>query len=142
LVDHSAWVKQIKAKSFNITQAYLYNSKDQTIRLRLKDAKAYLTIKGPTSGLTRKEYEYEIPYQEAEEMIMDLKLKVLKKRRYLIDFSNKMWEVDVFEGNLKGLIIAEIELEFEQEAFEKPAWIGKEVSYDPSYYNANLINRL
>ena len=142
LVDHSAWAKQIKAKSFNITQAYLYNSKDQTIRLRLKDAKAYLTIKGPTSGLTRKEYEYEIPYQEAEEMIMDLKLKVLKKRRYLIDFSNKTWEVDVFEDNLKGLVIAEIELESEQEAFEKPAWIGKEVSYDPSYFNANLINHL
>ena len=142
LVDHLAWGEQIKAKSFNISQAYLHNSKHQTIRLRLKDAKAYLTIKGPTSGLTRKEYEYEIPYQEAEEMIMDLKLKVLKKRRYLIDFSNKIWEVDVFEGNLKGLIIAEIELEFEQEAFEKPAWIGKEVSYDPSYYNANLINRL
>jgi len=142
LVDHSAWGKQIKAKSFNISQAYLHNSKDQTIRLRLKDAKAYLTIKGPTSGLTRKEYEYEIPYQEAEEMIMDLKLKVLKKRRYLIDFSNKTWEVDVFEGNLKGLVIAEIELEFEQEAFEKPAWIGKEVSHDPSYYNANLINHL
>ena len=142
LVDHSAWGKQIKTKSFNISQAYLHNSKDQTIRLRLKDAKAYLTIKGPTSGLTREEYEYEIPYQEAEEMIMDLKLKVLKKRRYLIDFSNKIWEVDVFEGNLKGLVIAEIELESEQEAFEKPAWIGKEVSYDPSYFNANLINRL
>ena len=142
LVDHSAWGEQIKAKSFNISQAYLHNSKDQTIRLRLKDAKAYLTIKGPTSGLTRKEYEYEIPYQEAEEMILDLKLKVLKKRRYLIDFSNKTWEVDVFEGNLKGLVIAEIELESEQEAFEKPAWIGKEVSYDPSYFNANLINRL
>ena len=142
LVDHSTWSKQIKAKSFDISQAYVHNSKEQTIRLRLKDAKAYLTIKGPTIGLTRKEYEYEIPYQEAEEMIIDLKLKVLKKKRYLIDFSNKTWEVDVFHGNLKGLILAEIELESEQEAFEKPAWIGKEVSYDPNYFNANLINRL
>ena len=142
LVDHSAWIKQVKPSCIHITQAYLQNSKEQTTRLRLRDAKAYLTIKGPTLGLTRNEYEYEIPFQEAEQMILDFKLKVLKKKRYLIDFSNKTWEVDVFHGNLKGLILAEIELESEQEAFEKPAWIGKEVSYDPNYFNANLINRL
>jgi adenylate cyclase len=75
-------------------------------------------------------------------MIFDFKLKVLKKKRYLIDCASKTWEVDVFEDELKGLIIAEIELESEKEAFEKPAWIGEEVSYDPSYFNANLINRL
>ena len=142
LVDHSAWIKQVKPSCVHITQAYLQNSKEQTTRLRLRDDRAYLTIKGPTLGLTRNEYEYEIPFQEAEQMILDFKLKVLKKRRYLIDYASKIWEVDVFEAELKGLIIAEIELESEQETFEKPAWIGKEVSYDPSYFNANLINRL
>lgn len=142
LVDRSAWIKQVKTSCVHITQAYLQNSKEQTIRLRLRDDKAYLTVKGPTLGLTRNEYEYEIPFQEAEQMILDFKLKVLKKRRYLIDYASKTWEVDVFEAELKGLIIAEIELESEQETFEKPAWIGEEVSYDSSYFNANLINRL
>lgn len=142
LVDRSAWIKQVKTSCVHITQAYLQNSKEQTIRLRLRDDNAYLTIKGPTLSLTRNEYEYEIPFQEAEQMILDFKLKVLKKRRYLIDYASKTWEVDVFEAELKGLIIAEIELESEQETFEKPAWIGEEVSYDSSYFNANLINRL
>ena len=142
LVDDLAWRKQVKTICVHITQAYLQNSKEQTIRLRLRDDKAYLTIKGPTLGLTRNEYEYEIPFQEADQMILDFKLKVLKKRRYLINYASKTWEVDVFEDELNGLIIAEIELESEQEAFEKPAWIGEEVSYDPSYFNANLINRL
>ena len=142
LVDHLAWSKQVKTTCVHISQAYLQNSKEQTIRLRLQDDKAYLTIKGPTSGLTRNEYEYEIPFQEAEQMIFDFKLKVLKKKRYLIDCASKTWEVDVFEDELNGLIIAEIELESEKEAFDKPAWIREEVSYDPSYFNANLINRL
>jgi CYTH domain-containing protein len=142
LVDHSAWIKQVKTSCVHITQAYLQNSKEQTTRLRLRNDKAYLTIKGPTLGLTRNEYEYEIPFQEAEQMILDFKLKVLKKRRYLIDYASKIWEVDVFEDELNGLIIAEIELESEKEIFEKPAWVGEEVSYDSSYFNANLINRL
>ena len=142
LVDIDIWGAQVKGAFSNISQAYLQNSKGQTIRLRLRDNKAYLTIKGPTKGLTRNEYEYEIPFKEAEQMIFDFKLKVLKKRRYLIDFATKTWEVDVFEDQLKGLILAEIELESEQEKFEKPDWVGEEVSYDASYFNANLINRL
>ena len=142
LVDKDAWIKQVKTICVHISQAYLHNSKDQTTRLRLRDDKAYLTVKGPTLGLTRSEYEYEIPFQDAEQMILDFKLKVLTRRRYLIDYASKTWEVDVFEGELKGLVIAEIELESEQEMFEKPTWIGKEVSHDPSYFNANLINRL
>ena len=81
LVDDSAWSKQVKTICVHITQAYLQNSKEQTIRLRLRDDKAYLTIKGPTLRLTRNEYEYEIPFQEAEQMILDFNLKVLKKRR-------------------------------------------------------------
>ena len=142
LVDIDVWSAQVKGTYSDISQAYLQNSKGQTIRLRLRDKKAYLTIKGPTKGLTRSEYEYEIPFEEAEQMIFDFKLKVLKKRRYLINHSTKTWEVDVFEDELKGLVIAEVELESELENFEKPDWIGEEVSYDPSYFNANLINRL
>jgi CYTH domain-containing protein len=108
----------------------------------LRDKHAFITIKGATHGLTRNEYEYEIPFKEAEEMMLEFKLKVLKKRRYLIDFENKTWEVDVFENELKGLILAEIELESEGEDFTKPDWVGKEVSFDPNYFNANLINHL
>ncbi len=142
LVSSSHWDKQEKAVFFDIAQAYILNTKEKTIRLRLRDKHAFITIKGATHGLTRNEYEYEIPFKEAEQMMLEFKLKVLKKRRYLIDFKNKTWEVDVFENELKGLILAEIELESEGEVFAKPDWVGKEVSYDPNYFNANLINHL
>ena len=100
LVDHIVWNKQFKTTCVHISQAYLHNSKEKTIRLRLWNDKAYLTIKGPILGLTRKEYEYEIPFQEAEDIIIDLKLKVLKKRRYLIDFSNKTFQRIFAQGKL------------------------------------------
>lgn len=127
---------------FQISQAYLVNEKSKSVRVRIMDDLAFLTIKGKMIGLTRSEYEYEIPVQEALSMIKSFNLKELKKLRYKLEFKSKIWEIDVFEGKLKGLILAEIELQNESEIFQKPKWIGREVTFDPEYLNANLINRL
>lgn len=142
LVNKKLWKSQVKSGFSELTQGYLYSSKEKTIRIRIKDAQAFITIKGPTKGLKRLEYEYAIPKSEALEMIAGLQLKVLTKKRYYMVHENKTWEVDVFEKELEGVILAEIELESETEQVVLPEWVGEEVSYNPEYYNANLINRL
>ena len=124
-----------------ITQAYLVNEKSKSVRVRIINDRAFLTIKSEMKNLTRSEYEYEIPVNEAFSLIEDFDLKVLKKLRYNIEYQLKTWEVDVFEGKLEGLVIAEIELEKEDEKFEIPEWVDQEVTFDPTYLNANLINR-
>ena len=126
----------------HISQAYLVNEKSKSVRVRIMNDLAYLTVKSDMIGITRSEYEYEIPVQEALSMIKSFELKVLQKVRYKLEFHSKTWEIDVFEGALKGLVLAEIELQNENESFERPLWIGEEVTFDPTYLNANLINRL
>ena len=101
-----------------------------------------LTIKGKTQGISRSEFEYAIPVEEAKEMMSTLTEKTLSKQRYEILVGKHTWEVDVFEGKLSGLIIAEIELSAEDENFEKPDWVVEDVSHDPQYYNSNLIQQL
>ena len=125
-----------------ITQAYLVNEKSKSVRVRMINDRAFLTIKSEMKNLTRSEYEYEIPVKEALSLIEVFDLKVLKKLRYKIEYQLKTWEIDVFEGKLEGLVIAEIELEKEDEKFEIPEWVDQEVTFDPTYLNANLINRL
>jgi adenylate cyclase len=125
-----------------IKQAYVQNEQDRTVRIRTKGGKAYLTIKIGEDSLSRDEFEYQIPVQDAISMMEILKLKVLSKTRYEIKYEEHLWEVDVFEGKLDGLIIAEIELKSEDEFFNKPNWIGQEVTDDPSYLNAKLIEKL
>jgi len=112
------------------------------VRIRLKGEKAYLTIKSGANALSRLEFEYEIPVQDAQEMTSKLDLKTLSKTRYLIPLEGFTWELDVFHGALDGLIVAEIELQSENEVFTFPNWVGKEVTHDASYLNANLIKRL
>ena len=131
-----------KAKPLSITQAYLVNEKSKSVRVRVINDRAFLTIKSEMKNLTRSEYEYEIPVKEALSLIEVFDLKVLKKLRYKIEYQLKTWEIDVFEGKLQGLVIAEIELEREDEKFETPEWVNKEVTFDSRYLNANLINRL
>ena len=131
-----------KAKPLSITQAYLVNEKSKSVRVRVINDRAFLTIKSEMKNLTRSEYEYEIPVKEALSLIEVFDLKVLKKLRYKIEYRLKTWEIDVFEGKLQGLVIAEIELEKEDEKFEIPEWVDKEVTFDSRYLNANLINRL
>jgi CYTH domain-containing protein len=129
-------------KPHQITQAYLVNEKSKSVRIRIMDDVAFLTIKSDLIGITRKEYEYEIPVNEALSLIESFGLKTLNKKRYKIDFNSKTWEIDVFDENLDGLVLAEIELQSEDEKFDVPEWIGLEVTLNPEYLNANLINRL
>jgi adenylate cyclase len=142
LVDAKAWEIQPKGIPAIISQSYLLNTIEKTIRLRIKDKDAYITIKGPTKGITREEFEYKIPMADAQIMIDTFNLKVLKKKRFEVTMNKTLWEIDVFEGALSGLILAEVELQSEDETFEKPPWLGQEVSHLAEYYNANLIDRL
>jgi len=121
-------------------QGYLNSSKERIVRVRTIDAKGYLTIKGITVGATRVEYEYDIPEKDAKAMLDDLCEKpIIEKKRYKIAFGGLVWEVDEFFGDNRGLIVAEVELESEDQRFEKPDWVGDEVTGDPKYFNSNLI---
>ncbi|MFO0495752.1 MAG: CYTH domain-containing protein [Flavobacteriia bacterium] len=142
LVKEQLWEAIEKPSPSRIVQAYLLNSPEKTVRIRIKGTKGFLTIKGPTQGISRAEFEYEIPLKDADELISTFAEKVIEKFRYEISFKNHLWEVDVFTGKLEGLYLAEIELNSEDEHFELPDWVGEEVSTDPNYYNSNLINKV
>lgn len=125
-----------------IRQTYLFNEVEKSLRIRIKNDKAFLTVKGKQKGISRDEFEYEIPKLDAEEMIHVFALKELSKKRYYKIQGDLTWEIDVFEGKLAGLVVAEIELPTETTVFEIPSWLGEEVTFDKSYLNAELIKRL
>ena len=141
LVNKEKWNALSKPEPSLIVQTYIHKSKNVTVRVRIKGTSAYLTIKGQTIGVSRSEFEYEIPISDAEEMIEQFSTKHIRKFRYEIPVGKHTWEVDVFKGKLDGLILAEIELNSENEAFEKPDWIAEDVSMDEGYYNAVLIEK-
>ena len=121
-------------------QGYLNSEKGRTVRVRTIKDRGILTIKGPNVGATRLEYEYEIPFEEAREMLQELCRKpLIEKTRHKVSFGGFTWEIDEFKGENEGLLFAEIELEYETQSFDKPSWIGKEVTDDSRYYNANLV---
>jgi len=123
-------------------QGYLSTDKQRTVRVRAVDGRGLLTVKGLSVGATRSEYEYEIPGADAEEMLDSLCEKPLvEKNRYTIPLGGVVWEVDEFLGVNAGLIVAEVELQSEDQAFAKPDWIGAEVTGDRRYFNANLVAR-
>ena len=126
--------------SSRIVQGYLNSNPERTVRIRIKGTQGFITIKGKgnDSGTTRFEWEKEIEVIEAEQLLLLCEDVVIDKVRYEIPFGKHLYEVDVFEGDNKGLIIAEIELENENESFEKPNWLGEEVTGDDRYYNASL----
>jgi adenylate cyclase len=127
------------AKGVYIHQGYINNQKERLVRIRIYGDDAYLTIKGIQKGIIRAEYEYKIPVPDALEMLDNLCLKpTLQKHRYRIPYDGMTWDVDEFHGENEGLIIAEIELESEDQQFTKPSWVGMEVTDDSRYYNANL----
>lgn len=129
------------AKGTHYRQGYLNSIKERTVRIRTIDDKAYLTVKGPTVGVTRMEFEYEIPYNDCVEMLDNLAEKpIIEKSRYKIKYGDLVWEIDEFFGVNEGLIVAEVELNSEEQKFEKPEWIGEEISGDPRYFNSNLVN--
>ncbi len=141
LVNEELWNRAEKPEPKLIIQAYLHRSPEKTIRIRVKGDKGFLTIKGPTNGISREEFEYEIPLEDATQLIEQFADKVLSKKRYEIPMGEHVWEVDVFLDNLEGLIIAEIELNAEDELFLKPEWTTEDVSHDAQYFNANLIEK-
>jgi adenylate cyclase len=122
-----------------IRQAYLCSSKQSSVRVRTYGDHAFVTIKGPTSDITRDEYEYEIPSTDANEIMLNLcENPPIEKTRYRIVFKGHTWEVDEFTGANSGLTIAEVELKNSREQVELPDWIDREVSGDPRYFNSNL----
>jgi adenylate cyclase len=138
LLNNSDWRKE---QGVMYRQGYLNSVKERTVRVRIIGDKGYLTVKGISRGAVRAEYEYEIPGVEAEAMLDDLCEKpLIEKMRYKIAYKGFVWEVDEFCGENQGLIVAEVELESEDQKFEKPEWIGEEVTGDPRYFNANLVH--
>lgn len=139
LVNKELWEQVNKPTPYSIIQGYLSNNIDSTVRIRIKNDEAFLTVKGRTEGLSRTEFEYQIPKKDAQYMLNELVDKVLVKERYEIFHKGKRWEVDVFSGKLTGLILAELEVESVNEQFELPPWVTENVSLNPEYYNSNLI---
>ena len=141
LVDHALWNALTKPTPNYLIQGYLHSEPGKTIRVRATNDKGFITIKGKSSadGLSRSEFEYEIPKQEAIELLSNFTKKTIEKNRYEIEFEGNVWEVDVFEGDNAGLIIAEIELESPDKSFIKPDWVRAEVTSDFRYFNSALI---
>lgn len=130
---------QPQDEGIKIAQGYLSTVPERTVRVRIKGDKGYLTIKGKNQGISRAEFEYEIPIGDAEELLKLAEQPILSKTRYLEQHGNRLWEIDVFAGENQGLVVAEVELPDEQADFSRPDWLGQEVSGDVRYYNANLI---
>lgn len=126
-----------------IIQGYLSSVPERTVRVRVKDEQGYLTIKGigSGSGASRYEWEREIPVADARELLAICEPGVIDKTRYLVDYSGKEFEVDEFHGDNQGLIVAELELQAEDERFETPDWLGEEVTGNDRYYNAMLVKK-
>ena len=124
-----------------IVQGYICSEKGRTVRVRIRGDKGYLTVKGAasSSGLSRYEFEREVPLEDAEQMLRLCEQESINKERYLVPYKGHTWEVDVFHGHNEGLILAEIELSREDEPFERPSWLGKEVTGDRRYYNSVLM---
>ncbi len=132
--------RPLAVRSQRMVQGYICATSGKTVRVRLAGDMAYLTIKGPSgmSGWSRYEFEQQIPPADAEELLRLCEPGIIDKERFYIPAGRHTWEVDVFHGENEGLVVAEIELGSEQEAFERPAWVGREVTGDKRYYNAML----
>ncbi len=138
LVKDGSW-KADADSGRSCRQGYLLSDQGMTVRIRVIGEKAFLTMKGPSNGLSRMEFEYEIPSADAEALLA-LCGHLVEKVRHLVSYAGMVWEVDVFAGANEGLVMAEIELESEGQPFGQPEWVGEEVSGDHRYYNAYLAD--
>jgi adenylate cyclase len=139
LVINDEW-KRGNPRGHRFKQGYLTRDASCIIRVRLTGERAFLTIKKKMKGLSRWEYEYEIPVRDAEEMLNNICIApFIEKMRFLVPCAGHVWEVDVFEGQNKGLVLAEVELKEEKEEIIPPPWLGIEVTGDPRYLNINLV---
>ena len=138
LVNPDLWKPEDEGTLYR--QGYLSSEKQRVVRVRVVGSEAFLTVKGISENVTRLEFEYPVPRNDAE-IILDrlCERPLIEKARYKQRVGDKMWEIDVFHGENDGLIVAEIELSLENETFEHPPWLGKEVSGDPRYFNSNLL---
>jgi CYTH domain-containing protein len=123
-----------------LAQGYLNRDRDRTVRVRIAGDEAFLTIKGANAGATRAEFEYAIPPADARELLALSDGPIVQKRRRVIAHEGFNWEVDEFLGDNAGLVVAEIELQTEDQDFAKPDWVGREVTGDPRYYNSSLAS--
>lgn len=140
LVKGESWRKPARGQRYR--QGYLSTHPDRAVRVRVGGEQAFLTIKGRTKGATRLEFEYAILLAEANDMLDALcERPLIDKTRYEIEYGGLKWEVDEFHGENHGLVLAEVELEHEDQQIAKPDWLGEEVTHDPRYYNANLIKQ-
>ena len=141
LVKNDAW-RRHAAVPVRMRQGYLNKNGPGSIRVRVAGDQAALNIKSATLGVSRAEFEYAIPLSDAQYILDSLCLKpLIEKTRYKIEDAGHLWEIDVFEGDNAGLVVAEIELETLEEAFHVPDWAGAEVSHDPRYYNVCLVSQ-
>lgn len=139
LLNNSDWRNEA-GEPVRFRQGYLVGSDKSSVRVRVEGDKAYINIKSATLGIQRQEYQYSIPIDEAEEILNTLCGKpLIEKNRYYIKKNKHTWEIDEFFGDNQGLIVAEIELDHEDELFEKPGWLGEDVSDDTRYYNVCLV---
>ncbi len=138
LVDKELWRPADAGTAFR--QGYLSRERGRTVRVRRAGEKGFLTIKGEAKGLVRPEYEYEIPARDADELLTLCAGPLIEKRRHLVEHEGHTWEVDEFLGDNAGLLVAEIELDGPDEPFARPPWVAQEVTDDPRYLNANLVD--
>lgn len=140
LVKKKEDFKSKASSSSRIRQGYLVSGRGCSVRVRIRDDRGYLTIKGPSrnGGLTRYEFEKEITFEEAEQLMQLCEPGIIDKTRYLVPYGNHVFEVDEFYGDNEGLIMAEVELKSEDEPFEKPSFIGQEVTGDRRFYNSHM----
>jgi len=139
LLKNEDWRQAVNRREV-IAQGYVANTERGSVRVRLMGDQAYISIKSMTHGVTRMEFEYPIPVPDAEYILHNLCMRpIIEKTRYFVQQDQHLWEIDVFEGDNNGLVVAEIELSSADETIRKPEWLGAEVSDDPRYYNVKLI---
>ena len=140
LVVDDTW-RAAASPGMRYRQGYLSTDPNSSVRVRVSGDRAWLNIKSATVGVTRLEYEYEIPSADAHAILEELCVKpLIEKTRFIVEHDGRTWEVDVFEGDNAGLVVAEIELQAADEAFNLPAWTGEDVSEDARYYNQRLVD--
>lgn len=138
LVDPAKWSALEKGPGISIRQGYLFHDDKKSVRVRINGTDAYLTIKSSQPGIIRDEFEYEIPIQDAHYLLENMAGQLITKTRFMVPDGQLTWEVDVFEGENKGLVLAELEYPIHEISVSLPHWIGTEVTHDEKYYNARL----
>ena len=135
-------IKSVAICKYEIQQSYLSDNPDCVVRLRIINNDAYITVKSRNEGAVRNEWEYALPKEDALQMIKQCKLESIIKSRYIVIWDERKWEIDVFNGKLSGLILAEVELSRADEDIELPYFVSEEVTHNEKYYNSNLLRSI